>query len=97
MCLVLSSCAAQTSMTASHQPCTDSPIVQPCPTMNAADGWKACPYVPFCPRMNLGKAVTDLATIPLRLPDAMISNYPSGGRVYCRSWTYKDQLRTTCY
>ncbi len=92
---LLISCAAQTAMSPTDRAIAAGYQLPPCPTMNAAHGWTPCPYQPFRPSMNLGQVLTDLATIPFRLPAAMIESYPSG-RVTCRTSTYKDQYRTTC-
>jgi hypothetical protein len=95
MMMLLASCAAQTAMSPTDRAIAAGYQLPTCPTMNAAHGWTPCPYQPFRPSMNLGQALTDLATIPFRLPAAMIESYPSG-RVTCRTSTYKDQYRTTC-
>jgi hypothetical protein len=95
MMLLLTSCAAQTAMTPYDRAVADGYLVPPCPKQVLGEPPKSCQPPPFRPSMNLGQAVTDLATIPLRLPEAMISSYPAG-RVTCRTSTYKDQVTATC-
>lgn len=97
LCAVfLAGCAASTALTPYDHAVADGYIVQ-CPKQVPGEPWKSCQPPPFRPSMNLGQVVTDLATIPLRLPEAMIDSYPSGRRVYCRSYTYRDEYHTTCY
>lgn len=94
--VLLASCAAQGPMSYEDRAIAAGYQLPTCPTMNAANGWKACPYQAFRPSANLGQAVTDLATIPFRLPMAMIEHYPTTGQVTCTTSTYKDQVTATC-
>lgn len=65
-------------------------VIQPPPTKS--------PSLPSAtPSVGPWDVIGAIIAIPLLIPIAMITSYPSYSGVHCRSYVYKDELNTKCY